>query len=102
MSPQLPAPQGLVVVRRRHSQVPREKTSLSLRADVLAAAKAVVLSGEAENLSAFVELAVQEKLRRTKRDALYAAYEAAARDDQFRQNMAEVMRDFAVTDSDGV
>ena len=88
--------------RRRQDQVPREKTSLSLRADLLEAAKALVSSGKADNLSAFVERAVEEKVRQCKRVALYAAYETAAKDDDFRESMSEVARDFATSLSDGL
>ena len=94
-----PAP---VIRRRRKDQVPRERTSLSLRADVLEAAKEIVQSGGAENLSAFVEAAMEEKVRRTKRAALYAAYEEAARDDAFQQSMTDVTRDFGHTEADGL
>ena len=93
---------GAAPRRRRQDQAPREKTSLSLRADVLEAAKALVSSGEAENLSAFVEMAVEEKVRRSKRAALYAAYETAAKDDDFRESMSEVARDFTASVSDGL
>lgn len=88
--------------RRRPDQVPREKTSLSLRADVLEAARALVSSGKADNLSAFVERAVEEKVRQCKRVALYAAYETAAKDDDFRKSMLEVAQDFATSLSDGL
>lgn len=90
------------VRRRRQDQVPRERTSLSLRADVLEAARAMVQAGTADNLSAFVESAVEEKLRRTRRAALYAAYEQAARDGAFLQDMADVARDFDQTEADGL
>jgi len=91
-----------VVRRRRKDQIPREKTSLSLRADVLEAAKEIVQSGGAENLSAFVESAVQEKVRRTKRAALYASYESAAKDAEFRSSMSDVTRGFVISDADGL
>ena len=88
--------------RRRQDQVPREKTSLSLRADVLEAARALVSSGRADNLSAFVGMAVEVKDRQCKRVALYAAYETAANHDDFRESMSEVARDFATSLSDGL
>ncbi len=91
-----------VLRRRRQDQSPRERTSLSLRADVIEAAKEVVKAGEAENLSAFVESALEEKLRRTKRAALYAAYEEAAHDDQFVARMNSVTRSFSGTEADGL
>ncbi len=102
MSDQVRRASGPITRRRRQDQIVREKTSLSLRADVLEAAKAIVLSGGAENLSAFVESAVEEKVRRTKRAALYASYEAAAKDAEFLRSMSDVARDFAISDSDGL
>lgn len=90
------------VRRRRQDQAPRERTSLSLRADLLEAARAEVQSGNADNLSAFVESAVEEKLRRARRAALYAAYEEAARSDAFLKSMADVARDFDHTEADGL
>ncbi len=97
-----PTANNPVLRRRRQDQLPREKTSLSLRADVLAAAKEIVQSGRAENLSAFVEAAVEEKVRRTKRAALYASYESAAKDAAFRNSMSDVTRDFAKSVADGL
>lgn len=88
--------------RRRKDQSARQRTSLSLRADLLEAAKAIVKAGEAENLSAFVESAVEEKLLRTTRAALYAAYEQAAQDHQFMARMNSVTRGFARTEADGL
>jgi len=88
--------------RRRQDQIPREKTSLSLRVDVLDAAKQIVASGKADNLSAFVEMAVQEKVRRMKRAELYAAYEAAANDQDFRESMSAVAREFEASVADGL
>lgn len=88
--------------RRRRDQVVRERTSLSLRSDVLDDAREIVESGQAENLSAFVEAALQEKVRRTKRDALYAAYEAAAQDPEYQKSMSALADDFAAADTDGL
>lgn len=39
---------------------------------------------------------------RTKRDVLYAAYAAAAKDAEFRKSMDEVADDFTVADTDGL
>lgn len=90
---------GLLTVprRRRSADTPMERATVTLRADVLAAAKA--LSG---NLSAFVEEAVEEKLRRSRREALYAAYDAAASNRAFMEDMHSVSEAFASTDSDGL
>lgn len=88
--------------RRRQDQIARERTSLVMRADVLEAVRAIVTSGGAENLSAFVEAAVEEKVRRTRRDALYASYAEAANDQAFRESMASVSREFAPSEVDGL
>jgi len=88
--------------RRRKDQASRERTSLSLRADVLAAAKEIVQAGEAENLSAFVESALEDKVRRTKRAALYAAYEEAAGDKDFLRDMQDVSTSFSNAETDGL
>ena len=88
--------------RRRQKGTPREKTSLSLRADVLNAAKKIVQAGGAENLSAFVESALEEKLLRSRRGALYAAYEDAAKDGGFMSRMNSVTQSFAATQVDGL
>ena len=86
--------------RRRQDQVPREKTSLNLRSDMLEAAKEIVQSGQAESVSAVIESAVEEKVRRTRRAALYAAYEEAAQDAEFVQRMNGVSLDFEDTATD--
>ncbi|HEX9562424.1 MAG TPA: type II toxin-antitoxin system CcdA family antitoxin [Gemmatimonadaceae bacterium] len=88
--------------RRRHAEIPRERTSISLRSDVLDAAKKVVLAGGAENLSAFVETALEEKLRREKRGALYAAYDEASKDLVFLRDMDSVTKSFSRADKDGL
>jgi hypothetical protein len=101
--PHAPPPTRLPGIRRRRpSTVPREKTSLSIRADVLEAAREVVQAGEAENLSALVEAALEEKLRRTRRAALYGAYEAAAQDAEFMSDMRSVSEQFEPSASDGL
>jgi hypothetical protein len=87
---------------RRRDHVVRERTSLSLRADVLTTARQIVASGGAENLSAFVEGAILEKIGRTRRDTLFAAYEAAAADDAYLADMEAVHTDFADTIGDGL
>jgi hypothetical protein len=88
--------------RRRFSEAPRERTSLSLRADVVDAAKQVVQAGEAENLSAFVEAALEEKLLRSKRAALYSAYDEALTDPLFTADMNAITKSFTPADSDGL
>ena len=96
------APSTAAVHRRRRNQTRREKTSVSIRADVLDAARKLVDAGAADNLSAFVESALEEKVRRTRRASLYAAYEAAARDERFMRDMRDIARVFASADRDGL
>lgn len=88
--------------RRRQDQALRERTSLSLRADVLESAKTIVRDGGAENLSAFVEAAIEEKVQRGKQAALCAAYARAANDAAFRADADAVASDFAATERDGL
>lgn len=83
--------------RRRSAEARMERTSVTLRADVLEAAKAV-----GGNLSAFIEEAVEEKLRRTRRAALYAAYDEAFANPEFVKDMDSVTAAFSVADRDGI
>lgn len=88
-------------VRRRHGGR-REKTSLSIRTDVLDAAREIVEAGAAENLSALVEAAIEEKVKRTRRVALYDAYAEASRDRAFMKDMDAVSKSFSATSKDGL
>lgn len=88
--------------RRRQDQAPRERTSLSLRTDVLEAVRQFVQSGQAENVSAFVESALEDKVRRTRRAVLNAAYAEASQDLEFQRSMSAVTREFRNADSDGL
>ena len=78
------------------------RSMLFLRADVLQAAKGMVQSGAADNLSAFVESAVEEKVRGTRKAVIYAAYNVPAADHEFQRSMTEASHDLAVTDADGL
>lgn len=80
---------SLPIRRRRRSETPTVRKSVTLHADTLQAAEAAVEAGGAVNLSAFVEEAVQEKLRRSRRSQLYAAYAEAAQDAAFMADMRE-------------
>lgn len=94
---------GLVSRRRRRQQeAPLRKASFTLHEDVLEAARIAVARGDAENLSAFVEQAVEEKLRRTRRAALYAAYDEAAGDPHFLADVDAAARTFEAADLDGL
>jgi Arc/MetJ-type ribon-helix-helix transcriptional regulator len=91
-----------IVRRRRRAEVRTVKKSFTLHEDVVQAADAAVGSGEAENLSAFVEAAIEEKLRRSKRAKLYRAYDQAAQDPAFMADMHEVTARFDATSADGL
>lgn len=88
--------------RRPRSETPTVRKSVTLHADILRAAEVAVDAGGAANLSAFVEEAVEEKLRRSKRSQLYAAYAEAARDPAFMAEMREVTLAFDATTGDGL
>ena len=96
------APSRSTLRKRRQDQIDRERTSLSLPADTLRTVREFIRLGMADNVSAFVEVALAEKIERVKRDALYAAYEAAARDARFGEDMRDVTAAFRNTDSDGL
>lgn len=88
--------------RRRRGEVPTVKKSFTLHEDVVRAIDAAVRSGEVENQSAFVEAAIEEKLRRGKRAKLYRAYDAAARDPAFMADMQAVSAQLDGATADGL
>lgn len=88
--------------RRRRSENPTVKKSFTLHEDVVQAAAAAVCEGAAENLSAFVEQAIEEKLRRANRARLYDAYAEAAQDPAFMADMRDVATDFDAAVNDGL
>lgn len=90
------------IPRRRRSESRTVKKSFTLHEDTVTAAAAAVRSGEAENLSAYVEAAIDEKLRRGKRGELFDAYRDAARDPAFMADMRSVARDFNRAVADGL
>ena len=94
--------QQVAIRRRARDEGPRVKASFTLHEQVINAVKTAVAEGHAENASAFVEDAVTEKLRRSRRAALYAAYEEAAQDAVFRADMEATARAFDVAAKDGL
>jgi len=93
---------GQIVRRRRRAAVPTVKKSFTLHVDIVQPLDAAVGEGEADNLSAFVEAAIEEKLRRTQRAKLYAAYRAAALDTTFMADMRDVTARFDALVADGL
>lgn len=90
------------VRRRRRTDVPTVKKSFTLHEDVVQAVDAAVKAGEVENQSAFVEAAIEEKLRRGRRAKLYRAYGAAAQDPAFMADMRTVAAQFDRATADGL
>ncbi len=97
-----PESSGTAPARRRQDQTLRERTFLSLQADVLDSAKQIVRAGGAETLSAYVEAAIEEKVHRDKQAALYAAYALAAQDAEFSNDASAVAEEFSAGDRDGL
>jgi Arc/MetJ-type ribon-helix-helix transcriptional regulator len=102
MARMVPTVSSAMVRRRRRSEIPTVKKSFTLHTDVVEAVDAAVAAGEAANMSAFVETAIQEKLRRSKRDRLYGAYQQAAQDAAFMADMVAVSAQLDATSADGL
>lgn len=90
------------VPRRRRSDSRTVKKTFTLAEETVRLLVAAVRDGGAENLSAYVEAAIEEKLRRSRRDALYDAYQVAARDVTFMADLRGVARDFKRAVADGL
>lgn len=89
-------------VRRRRPDHKTVKKTFTLGEGTVRLLVTAVREGGAENLSAYVEAAIEEKLRRSRRDDLNDAYEAAARDAIFMADMRGVARDFKRAVADGL
>ncbi len=88
--------------RRSRGEALMEKRAFTLHADVVAAVKEAVGQGHAPNQSAFVEVAIREKLQRTKRAHLNDAYARAAVDPTFLADMDSISVAYESTASDGL
>ena len=75
------------IQRRGRSEQRTVKKSFTLHEDVVEAVEALVRDGNAENLSAFVEAAIVEQVRRLQRAKRYAAYDRASDDSVFMAEM---------------
>jgi len=91
-----------LVTRRRRAESRTVKKSFTLREDTVSALSSAVRSGDAENASAFVEAAIDEKLRRGARAALFDSYADAARDPAFMADMRAVAKHFKRAVADGL
>lgn len=91
-----------VVPRRRRANSRTVKKTFTLAEETVCLLAAAVRESGAENLSAYVEAAIEEKLRRSRRDELYDAYHAAARDVAFMADMRGVAKNFKRAVADGL
>lgn len=87
--------------RRGRTETPTVKKSFTLHEDVVREAESAVNGGAAENLSAFVEEAVMEKLRRGRRAQLFESYQEAVKDAEFVADMSAVQSQFDASAADG-
>jgi hypothetical protein len=90
------------VPRRRRADSRTVKKTFTLAEETVRLLTTAVHEGGAENLSAYVEAAIEEKLRRTRRDVLYDAYTAASQDATFMADMRGVSRHFTRAVADGL
>ena len=91
-----------LIPRRRRADSRTVKKTFTLAEETVRLLTAAVREGGAENLSAYVEAAIEEKLRRSRRDELYDAYQAATHDAHFMADMRGVAKDFKRAVADGL
>lgn len=102
MSPFATAAKPKPVPRRRRADSKTVKKTFTLAEETVRLLTAAVRESGAANLSAYVEAAIEEKLRRSRRDELYDAYQAASRDAHFMADMRGVAKDFKRAVADGL
>ncbi|MHB8837522.1 MAG: hypothetical protein ACYC7F_01060 [Gemmatimonadaceae bacterium] len=90
------------IPRRRRADSKTVKKTFTLAEETVRLLAAAVHESGAKNLSAFVEAAIDEKLRRSRRDVLYDAYQVAARDAAFMAEMRGVSKHFKRAVADGL
>jgi hypothetical protein len=78
------------------------KVGWQVRRSVAEAVKEAVELGAAESQNAFVEDALLRRLKELRREKLYSAYEAAARDPAFMEDMRSIDEAFSGTERDGL
>ncbi|MHB1096225.1 MAG: hypothetical protein ACYC3F_08620 [Gemmatimonadaceae bacterium] len=102
MAPSTTPPKPKPVPRRRRPDSKTVKKTFTLAEETVRLVTAAVREGGAENLSAYVEAAIEEKLRRSRRDDLYDAYKTASHDAHFMADMRGVAKDFKRAVADGL
>jgi hypothetical protein len=99
----MPSPQAETPTRRRRTtNDPPRKTGWQVRSSVAEAVKQAVQEGAAESQNAFVERALVRELRALRRQRVYEAYAAAAKDPAFVADMARVSQDLEPAVGDGL
>lgn len=79
-----------------------KKVGWQVRRSIAEAVKEAVERGAAESQNAFVEDALLRRLKELRREKIYAAYQEAARDPVFMEDMRSTGEAFSVTTSDGL
>jgi hypothetical protein len=94
-------PRATAGISSRDGDRPR-KVGWQVRQSVAAAVKEAVESGAAESQNAFVEDALLRRLKELRRDTIYSAYEVAAQDPVFMEDMRSISDAFSGTAPDGL
>jgi hypothetical protein len=81
---------------------PRQKTGYQLRRSIVLAVRDAVQDGAAESQNAFVERALIRELQELRKEKLAAAYEEAARDPAFMQEMRDLDAAWDITSGNGI
>jgi phage gp16-like protein len=79
-----------------------KKVGWQVRRSIAEAVKEAVKHGAAESQNAFVEDALLRRLKDLRREKVYSAYGAAARDPAFMEDMRSVTEAFSGTVRDGL
>ena len=79
-----------------------KKMGWQVSQSVAQAVKEAVEGGAAESQNAFVEDALLRRLKELRRERVYSAYEEAAQDPAFMQDMGTISETFGVTALDGL
>lgn len=79
-----------------------KKVGWQVSQSVAAAVKEAVENGAAESQNAFVEEALLRRLKELRRDRIYAAYEEAAQDPVFMEDMRSTSDAYSITARDGL
>ncbi|MDB4906328.1 MAG: hypothetical protein JWO05_1112 [Gemmatimonadetes bacterium] len=90
-----------VIRRRSRTGTPIARRTFTLHEDVVAAAESAVAAGAAANLSAFVEMAIEAKLREMERARLLDDYQEASNDPEFMDQLLSDTAEMGATAADG-